>query len=150
MAVASTFSLEGCDVWIVLDGPNRPDFKELYLIGARIQLASILKDDSSTSRDESTINKRQGKIRSWEKALGNKLPHNFGDVLHEHVSTYKVTSQNNMISGNIEIVTALWQADSHIAMMAYQNKIDAIISSDSDFAVYVGPGTKEGRGDLCL
>ena len=50
----------------------------------------------------------------------------------------------------ISIETAPYQADPCIADVALLGECEAIISGDSDFAMYVGPGGPDKLGDLML
>ena len=52
--------------------------------------------------------------------------------------------------GKITSETALYQANSCIAevALALRGECEAIISGDSDFALYVGPGGPDKLGDL--
>jgi hypothetical protein len=59
--------------------------------------------------------------------------------------------QSELYNGTcISIETAPYQADPCIADVALLGECEAIISGDSDFAMYVGPGGPDKLGDLML
>ena len=44
----------------------------------------------------------------------------------------------------------MWQADPAIARRSLNGEVDAIISGNSDFSVYIGVGGPDGMGDIML
>lgn len=44
----------------------------------------------------------------------------------------------------------MWQADPAIAKRAFDDEVEAILSGDSDFPMYVGTGGPNGLGDIML
>jgi hypothetical protein len=76
----------------------------------------------------------QTKIRGLENSLKRKLPSNFDKILQDFVNGYKPEGK-----GHISIEKAPFQADPCLAQLAVAGDtcIDAIISGDSDFCVYM-------------
>lgn len=91
------------------------------------------------------IDDLQKKIRGLENSLKRKLPPDFIQKLKSFVATYNLEGK-----GDISIEVAPTQADPCLAKLAIDFKIDAIISGDSDFAMYVGPSGRKGMADLIL
>lgn len=87
----------------------------------------------------------QRKIRGLENSLKRRLPSNFNDSLKSLVERYDSNGK-----GDISIITAPYQADPCLAKLAVIGKVDAIMSGDSDFCVYVGPNGPNGLEDIML
>jgi hypothetical protein len=84
-------------------------------------------------------------IRSKEKNLTRRAPPN----LIKNIERFVVSFQTN--NGTwVVLQKALWQADPAIAKRAIDGEIDAILSGDSDYAMYVGDGGPDGYGDIML
>ena len=158
--IAKALSERLIDVVIVCDGNNRHHSKRvsckrraeaekqnIRLIIARAELQSLLstQDDTSPIERANLIAAMQKKIRGLENALKRQLPTDFDQKLKAFVDGYKSEEK-----GNITMEIAPTQADPCLAKMAVDGEIDAIISGDSDFAVYVGPGGCNGMADIML
>jgi len=74
----------------------------------------------------------QKKIWTFENALKRSLPSDFAKKLEAFVAGYKSDGK-----GQISFETAHTQADPCLAQLAIDGDIDAIISGDSDFAMYM-------------
>jgi 5'-3' exonuclease len=116
------------DVIIILDGKERHPSKR-----------ATCKHKGDSERHLQT------KIRGLENSLKRKLPSNFDKNLQDFVDGYKPEGK-----GHILIEKAPFQADPCLAQLAVAGDIDAIISGDSDFCVYVGPNGQSGLADIML
>jgi 5'-3' exonuclease len=146
------------DVVILLDGKERHPSKRatckrkgdaerdsIQLLVARSSLQSLLDDGENSAEGAKKVHDLQKKIRGLENSLKRKLPSNFDQNLQDFVDGYKPEGK-----GIISIETAPFQADPCLAQLAVAGDIDAIISGDSDFCVYVGPNGQSGLGDIML
>lgn len=141
------------DVLIICDPPTRHHSKRAHhqRVGkkekARLQLMLSRMELSRTqSEEKQKIEQLTKEIRKLEKAEGRCfLPPNFMERLQLLVSQY--ASQGK---GEITIAIAPFQADPSIANAALLGECEAILSGDSDFAMYVGPGGPDNLGDIML
>jgi len=137
------------DVDIVADGPshhpsNRATCKrkadeskaEIQLIFARASLQSLLSSQEveSEAKHADDIKKAQSRIVSLENQLKRRFPLDFADKIRTTVDEYCPEGK-----GDISFVVAPTQADPCLAKIMVDQNADAIISDDSDFAMYVGP-----------
>lgn len=76
------------------------------------------------------------RIQTLEKRQQRGLPTNFVSRLYELSTGYQSEHYNR---SDISIETAPYQADPCIAKVALLGECEAIISGDSDFAMYIGP-----------
>jgi hypothetical protein len=84
----------------------------------------------------------QKKIRTLETKSNKRLPQDFTSRLEDFASTYQAESR-----GFINVRVSELQADPEIAALATRGHFDAVISSDSDFAMLIGPSA---GGDLTI
>ena len=101
----------------------------------------------SCSVDTDETKRLSDRIQSLEKRQKRGLPTNFVERLYDLSTGY----QSELYNGTcISIETAPYQADPCIADVALLGECEAIISGDSHFAMYVGPGGPDKLGDLML
>lgn len=156
--IATALSRLLIDVVIVLDGKERHPSKRatckrkgdaekqsIQLLVARSVLQSLLNDGDNSAEGAKKVYDLQTKIRGLENSLKRKLPSNFNKNLQDFVNGYKSEGK-----GHISIEMAPFQADPCLAQLAVAGDVDAIISGDSDFCVYVGPNGWSGLGDIML
>ncbi len=154
---AQAFVQKGVDVTIVFDGESRHQSKrdainrrasrakdQVELVELRSQLLAIGVGPNATDEDVAKADEIGSKIRRLEAASSVGLPSNF---------VAQVKSQLDPIatqfSGQIKFMVAPHQADPSLARLALRREVEAIITTDSDFALYVGPG-EDGKSDLML
>jgi hypothetical protein len=161
MHIATALSELLIDVVIISDHPtNRHPSKRasckrkadaekaaMRLIIARSQLQFLLSShDSSQSNERAKrIDEMQKRIRSLENVLSRGLPSDFVPKLEEFVAGYKSEGK-----GDITIEVVPTQADPCAAKLAVDGVVDAVVSGDSDFVVYVGPNGRNGTADVLL
>lgn len=141
------------DVLIICDPPTRHHSKRAHhqRVGkkekARLQLMlSRMELSHIQSNEKEKIEQLTNNIRKMEKAEGRCfLPSNFMERLQLLVSEH--ASQGK---GEISIEVAPFQADPSIANAALLGECEAILSGDSDFSMYVGPGGPDNLGDIML
>ena len=119
--------------------------QQIDLLIARTQLHSLLSVQSDSADHTTSIHKLQKRIRKLENALKRRLPSNFCEKLQDFIAGYDSEGK-----GDISIKVAPTQADPCLAQLAVAGEIDAIISGDSDFCVYVGPNGQGGFADIML
>ena len=141
------------DVSIISDPPTRHHLKRAHhqWVGkkekARLQLMLSRMELSNTqSEEKEKVEQLTNVIRKLEKAKGRCfLPPNFIDRLQLLVSEYVSKGR-----GEKTIQIAPFQADPSIANAALLGECEAILSGDSDFSMYVGPGAPDNLGDIML
>jgi hypothetical protein len=101
----------------------------------------------SCSVDNDETKRLSDRIQSLEKRQKRGLLTNFVERLYELPTGYQSEHYNGTC---ISIETALYQADPCIADVALLGECEAIISGDSDFAMYVRPGGPYMLGNLML
>ena len=157
--IARAFSEKGIDVSIVCDHPTKrhpskratcerqgkrikAGFKRIH---ASMELQSLLALPEE-SRDRNQIKELQKTIRKCENAENRSLPEDFVENLSAFVEHYGSSDGK----GNIEFEQAPTQADPCAAKDVIDSAVDAVISGDSDFSMYVGPSGIDGFGDLMV
>jgi len=150
IAFAQKFAKEGIDVVIAADGTMRMHTKR-----ASIQRAGnreCARITALTSKQELAIHLQSNNINNekiaelqkivtkTESSANNMLPDDFIDVLREEVDCLKTQS----LGGDVMLKIAQYQADPMIARIILEGKADAVVSNDSDYAVYLG------RKCLCI
>lgn len=101
---------------------------------------------SRCGNDADRMKKITNEIQKLEKADSRAcLPDDFLPQLQKLHGAYQ-----SLGKGEITIETAPFQADPSIADVAIRGGCDAIISGDSDFAMYVGPGGPDMLGDIMI
>ena len=157
ICIATALSAGFIDVIIVLDGDKHHPLKRascehkgemekasIGVIVARTQLQSLLNDHDNTSEDAKRVHDLQKKIWGLKNYLKRWLPSNFNQSLKDFVNGYDSEGK-----GDILIQTAPWQANPCLVQLAVEGGIDAIISGDSNFCVYIGPG-QSALADIML
>ena len=98
------------------------------------------------SKEKEKIEQLTSNIQKLGKAEGRcLLPPNFMERLQLLVAKYSSNGK-----GEITIEVAPFQADPSIANAALLGECEAILSGDSDYSMYVGPGGPDGLGDMML
>jgi hypothetical protein len=155
--ISTALADRNIDVHVICDPPIRHHSKRahqqrvgkkakssLRLMVYRMELASLRNDPKNDDADMAA--KISEKIRSLEKAECRALlPPDFVARLQDKVRTYE--SQGY---GDITIEVAPYQADPCIADLAIRGGCEAIVSGDSDFPMYVGPGGPDKLSDIML
>ena len=106
----------------------------LKLIELRSEMARICREGGETKETAE-------KIQQTEKTLRNKLPISF-------VSDLKESLRRSDALG-VTVTVAPYQADPCIAREALDADIDLILTTDSDFQMFIGPG-KDGLSDISV
>jgi hypothetical protein len=145
VTVAQAFTDKNIDVIIVLDGGRhhskraiwkRSGEREAARIRAaqqRVALCEILRNGASGDT-VCTIEKEIKKLDNKAKRL---LPTSFEDDLRKEVEKIVPSAASN--KGFIAIKKSNLQADPEIARLAVHGCVDAVVSNDSDFPMYIGP-----------
>jgi len=144
IAFAQEFVKEGIDVIIATDGKTwlhtkRTSIKHtadqecahIIALRARQELLILLQ---SNSADKEKITKLQKWIKTNENGTNNALPDDFIEVLWEQVKHLKSLP----LDANVTLKVAQHQADPMISRIILEGEADAIVSSDSDYSVYLG------------
>lgn len=105
----------------------------------RLEL-SCAGDDAEKIRKITDEIRKLEKVESW-----SSLPADFVPRLQELVSKYESHGK-----GEITAEVAPFQADPSIADIALRGGCEAILSGDSDFAMYVGPGGPDSLSDIMV
>ena len=151
--ISTALAKRNIDVLIICDPPRghhskrahhqrvgRKEINKLKLMLCRIEL-------SRSGDDAEKIQQITQEIKKLEKAeCRTSLPADFLIRLQQLHREYK----SQMGKGEITIATAPFQADPSIADVALRGGCEAILSGDSDFAMYVGPGGPDMLGDIML
>ena len=153
--ISSSFCKVGVDAVIVFDSDRRHDSKrachqrlaskdkdKIHLIEERCKLAPLINDCSLEASAAAAASAK--KIKSIENRNRVSLPLGFVRLVEEHATHACAT-----LAGNVSFITAPFQADPCMAKIAMEMKSDAIISGDSDFAMYIGPGL-DIKADIML
>jgi hypothetical protein len=140
------------DVFIICDPPTRHHSKRAHhqRVGeketSKLQLILCRMELSRLGGDLEKAQKLTNTIQKLEKAEGRtSLPSNFISKLEEAVSKYDTRGR-----GEISLDIAPFQADPSIADVAIRGGCEAILSGDSDFSMYVGPGGPDNMGDMMI
>lgn len=149
--ISRALAKRNIDVLIICDPPTRHHSKrahhqrvgrmernKLQLMIRRIELLCSGDDAEKIT----TITRDIQKLEKADNRLS--LPADFSTRLHILHNDY----QPQLGKGEITIETAPFQADPSIADVAIRGECEAIISGDSDFAMYVGPSGPDGLGDI--
>jgi hypothetical protein len=150
--ICSALANRNIDVLIMCDPPTRHHSKRAHhqRVGKkekdRLKLMLCRLELSCAGDDAERIRQITDEIRKLEKGESrSSLPANFVSRLHELVSKYESHGK-----GEITAEVAPFQADPSIADIALRGGCEAILSGDSDFAMYVGPGGLDNLGDIML
>ena len=156
--IASSLAEKGIDVVINFDGPNRhhskrascarraaTDTAQIDRLNCRNMLVPLINEPNPTPDIEEQKKELSKKLRSLEAKTDRVLPTDFVQDLKSWHQQYKPDGR-----GCIFAKDAPWQADPCIAKGAIDGAIDAVLSGDSDFQMYVGNGGPDGLGDLML
>ena len=154
---AQAFVQKGIDVTIVFDGTHRHQSKrdaikrrasrakdQVELVELRSQLLAIGVGIDSTDEDQAFAEEIAIKIRRLETKAAAQLPPDFSAKVKtalEGIST--------QFTGKLNYIDAPHQADPSLAKLALRMEVDAIVTTDSDFAMCVGPGA-DGKSDVML
>ena len=154
---AQAFIQKGIDVTVVYDGQYRHQSKrdairrranrekdDARLIELRSQLSAIGVATDVTEDDHAIAEEIAVKIRRLESAAAATLPSDFATQVQKHLQS--IATQ---FTGKITHIVAKRQADPSLARLALKMKVEAIVTTDSDFAMYVGPG-EDGCSDIML
>ena len=152
-----SFVQKGIDVTIVFDGKYRHQSKrdairrrangdkdQVQLVQLRSQLLANGEDPDATDEDESNAEEIAIKIRRLESAAVSNLPSNFAAEVQTHLQ-----SISTQFTGKITYIGTPYQADPSLARLALNMEVEAVVTTDSDFAMYVGPGA-DGISDVML
>jgi len=144
IAFVQKFAKEGIDVIIAADGTM-----QMHTKWASIQQAGnwecahitalTLKQELAIHLQSNNINNEkiaelQKIVMKMESSTNNMLLDDFIDVLREEVDCLKTQS----LSGDVTLIIAQYQADPMIAQIILEGKVDAVISNNLDYAVYLG------------
>ena len=150
--ISTALAKRNVDVLITCDPPERHHSKRAHhqRVGkkeiAKLKLVLCRMELSNSVADNEKIKRLTNEIQKLEKANSRlSLPPDFVAKLEQYVSEYQ--SQGR---GEINIQTAPFQADPSIADVAISGGCEAILSGDSDFAMYVGPGGPDKLADVML
>jgi hypothetical protein len=148
--IAKAFAEKSFDVIIIVDGEDWHDSKratpkriadcersKVQGFINRLSLAGLRQQGSS---DENKMKALENKIKNSEKVANRYLPPDFYQVLKQFADEFQTST-----CGTVSCERAPLQADPQIAKKSLDAEVDAIISGDSDFQMFVGP---EGLGDL--
>lgn len=157
-SIAKCFASSGIDVILDVDGFMRHHSKRahqdrqatkdrlrLQLLEHRASLAGLLNLPNPTNEITKQKQKLMEHIRAKEKQRDRSLPVTFLDDVKGYINDFKTTC-----GARISVESSLWQADPTIAKRAIDGEVDAILSGDSDFAMYIGTGGPDGLGDIML
>jgi hypothetical protein len=151
--ISAALAKRNVDVYIICDPPTRhhskrahhqrvgkKEISKLQLMLCRMELSRSGGDLEKAQKLTNTIQERLEKAESRAS-----LPSNFISKLEEAVSKY-----NTQGRGEISMDIAPFQADPSIADVAIRGECKAILSGDSDFSMYVGPGGPDNMGDIMI
>ena len=151
------FVQKGVDVTIVFDGETRHQSKreainrraarakdQVELVELRSQLLAIGVGPNALDDDVEKADEIGSKIRRLEAAAISGLPVDFIPQLKQQLEP--IATQ---FTGKINFIVAPYQADPTLAMLALRRQVEAIVTTDSDFAMCVGPG-EDGASDIMI
>ena len=140
------------DVNIICDPPTQHHSKRAHhqRVGkkeiSKLQLILCRMELSRSGGDLERAQNFTNTIQRLEKAeCRASLPSNFISKLQEAVSKYNTRGR-----GEIYMDIAPFQADPSIADVAIRGDCKAILSGDSDFSMYVGPGGPDHIRDIMI
>ena len=140
------------DVLIMCDPPTRHHSKRAHhqRVGKkekdRLKLMLLGLELSCAGDDTEKIRQITDEIRKLEKGeCQSSLPADFVSRIQELVSKYETHGK-----GEITVEVAPYQADPSIADIAIRGGCEAILSGDSDFAMYVGPGGPDNLSNFMI
>ena len=146
--IAAAASDKLVDVEIGVDGPSRHPSKratckrkadeakasiELTIARASLQTLLSSQEVESEAKHAEDIKNAQSRIVSLENQLKRRFPPDFADKLQGNSDQYSPEGK-----GEISFFVAPTQADPCLAKIMVDENADAIISDDSDFAMYIG------------
>ncbi|CAJ1947489.1 unnamed protein product [Cylindrotheca closterium] len=111
----------------------------------RATLANLINHPNPTNAVLAQKEKLIKQIRGKENQQQRGLPPDFIDKIDDLVKSFASTNGSSIV-----LQKSLWQADPAIAKHAIDGDVDAVLSGDSDFAMYVGGGVPDGCGDIML
>ncbi|CAJ1952135.1 unnamed protein product [Cylindrotheca closterium] len=111
----------------------------------RATLANLINHPNPNNAVLAQKGKLIKQIRGKENQQQRGLPPDFIDKIDYLVKSFASTNGSSIV-----LQKSLWQADPAIAKRAINGDVDAILSGDSDFAMYVGGGGPDGCGDIML
>ena len=157
-AISGAFVRRGIDVVIDMDGSKRHhskrasqsraadrDRQQLQLMESRATLNALINSPNETVAVKQQKEDAVKVIRDLERKQSRCLPSDFVATVKKNAATFSHTT-----TAKIDVFEAPFQTDPCIAKRAIDGDIDAIVSGDSDFAMYVGPCGPDGLGDLML
>mmetsp|Transcript_15112 Transcript_15112/g.37013 ORF Transcript_15112/g.37013 Transcript_15112/m.37013 type:complete len:286 (-) Transcript_15112:335-1192(-) len=158
--IAKCFAERGVDVILDADGTRRHHSKRAHqdrvaskdrlrieLLGLRASLGQLIHQPNPTDEIIAEKDELTKTIKTKEKQYQRSLPSDFVVNLEKLAQSWTSKSKNGV---SISLERSLWQADPTIAKRAIDGDIDAILSGDSDFAMYVGTGGKDGMADIMI
>lgn len=151
--ISAALASRNIDVLIISDPPMRHHSKRAHhqRVGKRestkLRLMLSRIELSRSGDDVEKMNTISNEIQKLEKAESRtSLPADFGTRLHKLHQEYNHQAEK----GEITMETAPFQADPSIADVAIRGGCEAIISGDSDFAMYVGTSEPDNLGYIML
>ena len=121
------------------------DRQQLQLMEIRATLNALINSPNETVAVKQQKEDAVKVIRDLERKQSRCLPSDFVATVKKNAATFSHTT-----TAKIDVFEAPFQTDPCIAKRAIDGDIDAIVSGDSDFAMYVGPCGPDGLGDLML
>ena len=150
--ISKVMAKRNVDVLIICDPPACHHLKRAHhqRVGkkeiTKLQLVLYRMELARSGGDAQRVMKLTNDIQKLEKADGRTtLPADFVGKLTNAISDNQSDGR-----GVITIDTAPYQADPSIADIAIRGGCEAILSGDSDFSMYVGPGGPDQFGDIML
>ena len=150
--ICSALANRNIDVLIMCDPPTRHHSKRAHhqRVGKKekdkLKLMLCRLELSCAGDDAGKIQQITDDIQKLEKGeCRSSLPADFVSRLQELVAKYE-----SLGKGEITVEVAPFQADPSIADIALRGGCEAILSGDSDFAMYVGPGGADNLSDIMI
>lgn len=150
--ISNALASRNVDVFIICDPPIRHHSKRAHhqRVGekerTKLQLMLCRMELSRSGGDLEKAQKFSTEIQKLETAeCRASLPNNFIAKLEELVTNYDAQGK-----GEITMDIAPFQADPSIADIAINGGCEAILSGDSDFSMYIGPGGPDNLGDIMI
>ena len=148
--VCTILASRNIDVLLICDPPTRHHSKRAHQLRvgkkekAKLMLMLCRMELSRVRDSNDMVGKLTSEIRKLEKAVGQAfLPEDFITKLQAFVTGYSANGK-----GELSIEISPFQADPSIANVALLGGCEAIISGDSDFSMYIGPGGPDNLGDI--
>ena len=150
--ICSALANRNIDVLIMCDPPTRHHSKRAHhqRVGKKekdkLKLMLCRLELSCAGDDAGKIQQITDDIQKLEKGeCRSSLPADFVSRLQELVAKYE-----SLGKGEITVEVAPFQADPSLADIARRGGCEAILSGDSDFAMYVGPGGADNLSDIMI